>query len=156
MNTPALNEAFGPAPCGCQIEAENEGKILTAQGRAAHAKNVEKLRDEWGCSGRQSDEFPPSQKHLGARCRSVLASVQRRTGFGAECTTCPFKYAATPWVERAVIAWEFAEKGELQAVERNPLPILIEAVRLVGRGVAAARKEQRERDAAEAKRKRKK
>lgn len=155
MNTPALNESFAPAPCGCKIEAENEEQFLTEAGRAQNARNVEKLRDVWGCSGRQSDEFPPSQKHLTRNCWSVLAAVQRRTGFGADCTTCPLKYAAMPWVERAVIAWEFSERGELLAVEPHPLPILIEAVRLVGRGVAAARKEQHERDLAEMKRKRK-
>ncbi len=142
---------MGLATCGCLAE-----ELLDRQSNSASktqgTKEAARARDRWGCSGRESDALPRNTNHLGPDQLAALQSVNHLTGFGAECTTCPIKYAALPWVDRAVCAYEFHVKGETEAVEPNPLPILIEAIRLVGRGVAEAKAEAEKRHTAEMKR----
>jgi hypothetical protein len=125
---------FGASPCGCEVEERADGKSLVE--RKAAAKQAELMRARWGCPGRYSDAIPKTAKHLGRSERAVLAGVQRLTGDGDWCTTCPRKYAALSFVRRAATLHFYVEKGCPGWIEPTPPKTLVQAVEAIGHGVA--------------------
>ncbi len=125
---------MGSSPCGCKSEEEADGK--SASERQHVSLNAAFMRSSWGCPGRYSDAIPRTAEHLDVDQRAALDAVQDLTGFGANCTTCPRKYAALPFMQRAQRAYAFTEKGCPEYVEPEPPYALIEAIEAIGTGVA--------------------
>lgn len=109
---------------------------LDAGEQAVATKRAAPMQARWGCPGRFSEMLPRSGGHLGADERMVLRAVQRLTGMGETCTTCPRKYAALPFVRRAATAHFYLEKGCPEYVEPHPSVAMVQAIESVGIGVA--------------------
>jgi hypothetical protein len=123
---------MGASPCGCALEAEADD--APPDEKLAAKKQASRLRAPWGCPGRFSDAFPDNADHLGAAQRQTLLAVDKLTGFGKHCTTCPRRYAAEQAVQRARLAYTFAERGCPEYVEPDPSWAMVEAIEAIGEG----------------------
>lgn len=122
------------APCGCEMEMRAERQADELH-EAALREQAAVWQRRWKCP-RATRQPPPDVVDLPQQAADALASVERLTG-AAGLTTCPLHYARDPAVAEACKARKWAERGELRSAVGVPSAVLIDAIDLVDRSIAA-------------------
>ncbi len=121
------------APCGCDLE-----RCAASELDPAAAQTLEDAapaaQDAWRCPNAGHGSLDASD--LDENHREALVAVGRLTGF-RDAQTCPLWYARLPWVRRATEAWEWREKGCLDAIESPLTGAMRDAINAVRDGVNA-------------------
>ncbi len=133
LDRPAFLDAMSPAPCGC-ARIEEAKKLRDKTERALKELDAIEERSAWRCPNYTNRPPPERIDDIGPDQREALRAVEDLTGCDG-CTTCPRWYAGLPWVVEAVEAYGDSERGELLIEHPMPSAVLMEAIRLVRRGV---------------------
>jgi hypothetical protein len=138
-----IREMLRGAECGCMTESEAaKDADPTSRQRCELDAIGEKIR--WRCP-RVTGENPPADSEWMDGTQSlVLEGVERLTG-ACGFTTCPVWYASLDYVHEAVRAYEWWDKGQLHLIEPNPSGVLVDAIGLIGRGIADRQRDDFER-----------